>query len=144
MPDKYDELIRRSDLIALAEAKGFLSVDDILSIETVARKRKRIARKGGKKTVEISIRGTVFLSVKAAADALGVSVHTVKSAKRLGRLDTVGFGQGYKSDEAKKKLYGLRRREIHFMGCVFNGWEEAKHITGKSRGYMMSHGAVVK
>lgn len=137
MPIKYDDLIRRQDAIAVAEANGFLSVDDILSIEP--------ARGiGGRKHVPISIRGTVFPSINAAAKAFGVSVNTVKSAKRNGRLDNVGFGKGYRNEETKKKVYEQMKKEIHFMGCVFNGWDEAKHVTEKSRSYMLRHGAVAK
>lgn len=137
MSIKYDDLILRKDAISLAKANGFLSIEDILSI-------KPQIRKGGRKPVQISIRGTVFPSIKAAADAFGVSVNTVKSAKKSGRLDNVGLGRGYRNEDAKKKAYEKLKKEIYFNGCVFNGWGEAEHVTGKSRTYMLCHGALVK
>jgi len=105
---------------------------------------KRSNRKGGRKPKPVTIRGQVFDNVKAAAEHFGISVNTVKLARQRGRLDSVGFGSGYRDEETKKRTYEKMKKEIHFEGCVFNGWAEAKHITGRPRSYMLRHGAVVK
>ena len=100
--------------------------------------------KSGRKPKPITIRGQVFSSLKEAAEHFGLSESTIKSAKSNGRLDTVGLGKGYRTDEVKKEVYEKRKKQIHFQGCVFNGWAEARHVTKRSRSYMIAHGAVVK
>lgn len=127
----------------ISQKTGGFTLED--ACEAAAKElEKRENRKGGRKPSPVTIRGQVFPSAKAAAEHFGLSVNTVIRARKVGRLDNVGFGSGYRDEETLKRTYEKLKKKIYFQGSVFNGWAEAKHITGKSRDYMLSHGAVVK
>lgn len=50
----------------------------------------------GARDRSVTIRGQVFASVRAAAEHFGVQPQTVRLARRTGRLDTIGFGRGWR------------------------------------------------
>jgi len=92
----------------------------------------------------VTIRGVTYNGAQAAADALGVSISTVKSAKASGRLDTVGKGKGSNLTKAQiAENSEKRRKRIDLDGAVFHGWKEAVHITGLSRQTILKRGAKV-
>ena len=131
MDDHKDQVIE-----SLAKENEFLRAE--------LKKFKEAHEKIGKsKQKPVVVRGVTYESAKAVADALGVSINTVKSAKRRKALDTIGLGLGYKTPNAKLKFAEKKRKTISFEGCVFHGWAEATHITGLSRSVMLRQGAVV-
>lgn len=106
-----------------------------------ARQRSEKISKARKRPV--TIRGVTYDCAQDAADALGISLSTVKWAKQNGKLDIVGTGKKPLSQEARKKAWENNKKKIKFQGCIFNGWAEAKHVTGMSRNAMIRNGAIV-
>jgi len=104
--------------------------------------RGQIAR-GGRKPKPVTIRGVEYPSASKAAESLGVSVHTVKSARSHGTLDRVGLGPRRSGTDALAKRAEKNRAQIHFEGSVFDGWKQATHITGLSRNTLTRKGAQV-
>ena len=96
---------------------------------------------GGRKPNPVTIRGVEYPSAAKAADALGVSVNTVKWARSNGRLDRVGMGPLRQGSEALARRAERNRAKIHFEGSVFDGWKQAVHITGLSRSKLIRRGA---
>ena len=123
---------------------GRIDLDEIaiLLSEEIAKQRTR-SLSGRRKSIEIQ--GATYESKEAAAKAFGVSVHTVKSAKSNGKLDTLGSGKS--SNVAYLHLEDIiekRRKKIEFQGSVFSGWKQAVHITGMSRQTLLKRGAIVR
>ena len=98
-------------------------------------------RGGGRKPKPVNIRGVEYPSAAKAADALGVSVNTVKWARSNGRLDRVGLGPVRRGTEALARRAEGNRAKIHFEGSIFDGWKQAVHITGMSRSKLIRRGA---
>ena len=99
--------------------------------------------RGGRKASPVIIRGVEYPSASKAAEALGVSIHTVKWARSNGRLDRVGMGPMRSGTDALEKRAARNRAQIHFQGSVFDGWNQAIHITGLSRNTLSRRGAKV-
>ena len=119
-----------------------LAIDRIEALEAEnARLRASLNRGGGRKPSPVVIRGLEYGSAKEASKALGVSVATIKSARQSGTLDNVGLGSGFRSPESRAAHGRKVRAEIHFDGAVFDGWDQAIHITGLSRNTLSRRGA---
>lgn len=130
--DKRIELLEKENKKLRRELESLREADNA--------KREKIAKSLRKK---ITVRGVTYGSRKEAADALGVTINTVASAKQNGRLDTLGTGKPSLTPEARRKAWDSNRKTIKFQGCTFSGWAEAKHVTGMSRQAMLRNGATV-
>jgi len=97
--------------------------------------------RGGRKPKPVTIRGVEYPSAAKAADAFGVSVHSVRWARNNGGLDRVGMGPRRRGTEALARRAEGNRAKIHFDGSIFDGWKQAAHITGMSRSQLIRRGA---
>lgn len=98
---------------------------------------------GRRKYADIEVRGAVYPTARAAAQALGVDVKSVARACRSGRLDTLGLGRGRGHRMpvriAGRDFAGLGEAAAHF-GCTPSAISKAisdgdpDRVARKSRG----------
>lgn len=80
-------------------------------------------------TKQITIRGTVYPSQKAAADALGVKPATISAAAQAGTLDFVGLGPARGERKASAS-----RRPVTIGGATYASRAEAAKALGIAPG----------
>lgn len=80
-------------------------------------------------TKQVTIRGAVYPSQKAAADALGVKSATISAAAQAGTLDFVGLGPA--SGERKAST---SRRPVTIGGATYASRAEAAKALGIAPG----------
>lgn len=131
----------KDEIIASLLKENESLIAELDQLKSAAREKSKKISKSLRKPV--TIRGVTYEGNQAAADALGVSLNTVRSAKQNGRLDTVGTGKQPLTQEARRKAWENKKKKIKFQGCIFNGWDEAKHITGMSRNTLLRRGAKI-
>ena len=73
--------------------------------------------------MRVSVRGTVYETVKEAADALGVTINGVYSAVQAGKTDLLALGR-------------TQPRPITLAGVHFRSWKEASLALGFGKHYI--------
>lgn len=86
-----------------------------------------------KTLMPVTIRGTTYPSVRAAADALGVTPSTIYSALGRGREDTIGIGPGHRPVENR---LGGNPKPITLGGVTYRSKRAASIALGMSKGYV--------
>ena len=71
----------------------------------------------------VDVRGVIYPSVKAASEALGVSIEAVYSALSRGSMDKLGLGN-------------TRKKAVEIEGLHFSSMCEASLALGFSRSYL--------
>ena len=71
----------------------------------------------------VDVRGVIYPSVKAASEALGVSIEAVYSALSRGSMDKLGLGN-------------TRKKAVEIEGLHFSSMCEARLALGFSRSYL--------
>lgn len=80
--------------------------------------------------------GIVYPSQAALAKALGVSQSQVSAAKRLGRLDTLGIGQGFDKADALERSRRAASCPVASCGWHWPSQTAAERALGVNRGYV--------
>lgn len=89
-------------------------------------------------TTTVTIRGVTYPSQKAAAEASGVSVQAVSSARQRGTLDRVGLGP------LRAGCPPVFQKPITVQGHTFPSRTAAAEALGIPRSYLSSYVAVVE
>ena len=84
-------------------------------------------------TVPIRIRGVDYPSIKAAAEALGLSHTTISSHLARGTLENAGKGRGYGASH--RTANGLSK-PISLGGMDFPSYSALSRYLGKSQNYV--------
>lgn len=92
-----------------------------------------MSRKPNKNRMPVKIRGTLYPSVSDAAQAIGCSPMAIYTALSRGRLDTVGFGMGWRPRE---KCNGAQGKQITLGGVTFPSMRAASLALGFREAYV--------
>ena len=84
--------------------------------------------------MRVTIRGVVYPTVRAAADAFGVSTSYVYKAIAEGRQDSIGIGMG----NWRKPLNRFYGNRINLHGFCFDSMTAASFELGFNRHYIRS------